>query len=279
MKQIASRQNALVRTFRDLAETPDPAGVRLLLDGVHLVRDAQAAAIPFEAVAVAASRLDGTEEGDVARAIDGNGAPVFSVSDAVFSALSPVRAPSGIVAIVRRQPISAAAIWSRDRPFVLAAIDIQDPGNLGSLLRAGESGGATGAIVCGSSANPFSWKAVRGSMGSILRFPVATGVDSATIPASAKQAGVRTIAAVPRDGRDPDSVNWKGSIALLLGGEGAGLGESLIAQCDDRVTLPMARPVESLNVAVAGAILVYAARRQRVHLDDARGRLSDSRRL
>jgi TrmH family RNA methyltransferase len=264
MKKIASRQNPVVRMFRELAERPDPTGTRLLLDGVHLVREAQGARAAFEAVAVAASRLPEAEEGDMARTLDSQGARVFSVSDAVFAALSPVRAPSGIVAIARRRPTDAGTIWSREKAFVIAAVDIQDPGNLGSLLRAGEAGGATGAIVCGASANPFSWKAVRGSMGSILRLPVAAGVDPTMIPLCAKTSGVRTVAAVPRQGQDPDTLNWTGSIALLLGGEGAGLSEALVAQCDDRVTLPMAAPVESLNVAVAGAILIYAARRQRI---------------
>jgi TrmH family RNA methyltransferase len=263
MKTISSRQNAIVRTFRELAESPDPTGARLLLDGVHLVHEAHAAKIPFEAVAIAASRLDKADEGEMARALDANGTAVFAASHGVFAALSPAKTPSGIVAIARRSPSKAASIWSRQNAFVIAAIDIQDPGNLGSLLRAGEAGGATGAIVGGVSANPFSWKAVRGSMGSILRLPVAAGIDPATIPATARKAGVRTVAAVPRGGRHPDDVNWTGSVALLLGGEGAGIGDALVAQCDERVTLPMAAPVESLNVAVAGAILVYAARRQR----------------
>jgi tRNA G18 (ribose-2'-O)-methylase SpoU len=146
--------------------------------------------------------------------------------------------------------------------LVVIAIDVQDPGNLGSLLRAAEAGGATGAIVAGASANPFSRRAVRGSMGTALRLPIACQADASTIPASARRAGVRTIAAVPRDGRMPDDVDWRRPVALLLGGEGSGLSHSLIAECDELVTLPMNAPVESLNVAVAGGVLIYAARRQ-----------------
>ena len=88
--------------------------------------------------------------------------------------MSPVRTPSGIVAIARRTPATAPPTSARHADaFVLAAVDVQDPGNLGSLLRAAEAGGVTGAFVCGASANPFSWKALRGSMGSALRLPVA----------------------------------------------------------------------------------------------------------
>jgi TrmH family RNA methyltransferase len=100
-------------------------------------------------------------------------------------------------------------------------------------------------------------------MGSILRLPVASGLTIDGAVRCVRAHGGRTIAAEPRGGRDPDAVSWRGSVALLLGGEGPGLSAEVAADADDRVTIPMASPVESLNVAVAGAILLYAARRQR----------------
>ena len=100
MKTIASRQHALVRAFRELAGEPDSAGARLLLDGVHQVREARDAGIAFEAIAVAASRLHAaTEEGDLARTLEHDGTEVYSVNDQVLAAVSPVRSPSGIVAM------------------------------------------------------------------------------------------------------------------------------------------------------------------------------------
>ena len=264
MKTISSRQHPVVRAFRELAADPDPAGARLLLDGVHQVREAREAGAEIDVVAVAGSHLlSQTEEADLARAMDASGTQVFSVTDQALAAVSPVRTPSGIVAIARRAPASAAAIFGRENGFVLVSVDVQDPGNLGSLIRAAEAGGATGALVCGVSANPFSWKALRGSMGSALRLPIAHGLDVLEVLASAKRSGARVVAAVPRGGREPDAVDWSGRVALLLGGEGPGLGDTIVEQCDERVTIPMTPPVESLNVAVAGAILLYAARRQR----------------
>jgi TrmH family RNA methyltransferase len=177
--------------------------------------------------------------------------------------MSPVRSPSGIVAIARRTPSDAGASLFTNNGFTLVATDVQDPGNLGALIRAAEAGGVTGVLVAGASANPFSWKALRGSMGSALRMPIATGQTLDAIVHCARASGVRTVAAVPRDGRAPDAADWRGSVALLLGGEGRGLPAGLLTACDDLVTIPMAAPVESLNVAVAGAILIYAARRQR----------------
>ena len=264
MKRIASRQNAIVRAYRDLARKPDPSGRRLLLDGAHLVREAHEAALPFESVVIAQSHLNReTEEHALAVSLQRAGVDVVSAADPVFAALSPVRTPSGIVAIALRHPTTAQAILTQARLFVLVVVDVQDPGNLGALMRISEAGGVTGMIVAGDSANPFSWKAVRGSMGSALRLPIARGPSIDVVLQEIQKSRTKMIAAVPRDGHDPDAVDWSGRVALLLGGEGQGLGAGVIEATDERVTIPMERPVESLNVAASAAIMIYAARRGR----------------
>ena len=264
MHPITSRQNPIVARFRAIAEAPDPTGARVLLDGVHLVRDAQDSGLTFEVVAVAASRMaEHTEEGLLARALSSSGIEIVETSDSVFAALSPVKTPSGIAAIATRRPAKAADICAPPQALVVAAVDIQDPGNVGALMRVAEAGGVTGMFVCGTSANPFSWKAVRGSMGSVLRLPVVGGMTTAAALTTMKQSGLRTVATIARGGTDPDTFDWNGKVGILLGSEGAGLSEDVIASCDARVSIPMAPVVDSLNVATAGAILVYAARRQR----------------
>jgi RNA methyltransferase, TrmH family len=264
MKTIASRQNALVRAYRALASEPDPSGVRLLLDGAHLVREAHAAALPLESVVVASSRMNAhNEEGSLARALREAGIDVAVASEQVFGAISPVRTPTGIVAIAHRHPTTTDAILGQARLFALVIVDVQDPGNLGSLMRVAEAGGVTGIIVAGESANPFSWKAVRGSMGSVLRLPVARSMSIDTVMEDIRKTNTKAIAAVPRGGWDPDAADWSGRIALLLGGEGPGLSARIAAAADERVTIPMETPVESLNVAASAAIIIYAARRGR----------------
>jgi TrmH family RNA methyltransferase len=264
MKTISSRHSATACAFRELATHPDPACVRLLLDGAHLVGDALAGGATLEVVVVSASHAQSdSDEGVLARRLDASGVEVLTAPDSVFAAVSPVRTPSGIVAIARRAASSARDICGQSNHWILAAIDVQDPGNVGSLLRAAEAAGMTGAFVGGASANPFSWKALRGSMGSALRLPVVNGIPTGSILQCLESSGVRTIAAVARGGLDPDEVDWRGSVALLLGGEGPGLPPDVIARCDTTTTIPMAAPVESLNVAVATGILAYAARRQR----------------
>jgi TrmH family RNA methyltransferase len=265
MRSITSRQNPIVRAFRELAASPPHDGSRLLLDGAHLVQEARAARLPFEQVAVAAHGVDnGDEVAELARVLMSDGVDVVTVTEPVMSAMSPVRTPSGIVAIVARTPTPPADICQHPAAFVVAPVDVQDPGNLGALLRASEAGGATGAVVCGRSAQPFSWKAVRGSMGSILRLPVASGVQPEALLSCARKFGLRSVASVARGGRRADAIDWRGRVLLFVGGEGPGLADDVIAACDERVTIPMQPPVESLNVAVAGALLVYEARRQRM---------------
>ena len=264
MRSITSRQNPLVARFRTLADATDPTGARLLLDGVHLIRDAHESGHAFEIAAVSSSRLaTDTEEGRVAQTLERSGVEVVQAPAAVFAAMSPVRTPSGLVAIATRQPASATDVCSLFNALVLVAIDVQDPGNVGALVRTAEAGGMTGMFVAGASANPFSWKAIRGSMGSTLRLPVVGGMSTASVLTCLKTGGIRSIAAVPRGGEDPDAIDWRGKVAVILGGEGAGLADDVTSNCDALVSIPMAARVESLNVATAGAILVYAARRAR----------------
>ena len=264
MKTISSRQNPIVRAYRELADEPDPGGARLLLDGAHLVREAQAAALRFESVAAAVSHLAGaTEEGALAHELERDGVDVVAVDDQVFSAISPVRTPSGIVAIAHRHPTTAAAILEQARLFALVVADVQDPGNLGSLLRVRRRAASPASSSAANRPIRFHGRPFAAAWAACCGCRSRAGLSIDAVMADIRKAGVKTIAAVPRDGWDPDAVDWSGRIALLLGGEGPGLDPRVVAECDQRVSVPMAPPVESLNVAAAGAILIYAARRGR----------------
>ena len=148
--------------------------------------------------------------------------------------------------------------------LVVAAVDVQDPGNLGAIVRVAEAAGATGVVAAGGSANPFGWKALRGSMGSALRLPIAGEADAPT-RRSPTRGG--TAAASSRPCRAAaarcSTSTSRGPIAVLIGGEGQGLAPALADAADERVTIPMQAPVESLNAAVTAALIVYEARRQR----------------
>lgn len=259
---ITSRQNPGVQAFRELVRKRKPSDERILIDGWHLLLEARQAGLPIERAAFATDLLDQRHIADLAHDLLESGVDVSAVTTAVMEALSPVRTPSGVVAIGTRRAVTLDAVFAQAPQLVLVAFDVQDPGNVGAMVRAAEAAGATGFIACGASADPFAWKALRGSMGSAFRLRVARAPVDAALHA-ARAAGVRILAAVPRVGHPLFETDLRCPTAFLLGGEGSGLPLGLLQQADGTLTIPMRAPVESLNVAVAAALLLYEAARQR----------------
>jgi TrmH family RNA methyltransferase len=260
MRPVTSRHNPLVARYRAARRgEPDDA---LLLDGAHLVSEALDAAVQIHEAAVAVGEADRPEIRGLRERLSRAGIEAIAVSAPVMSAISPVRSPSAIVALARRPVRTDAEVYAGSRPLVVVAIDVQDPGNVGAMIRAAEAGGATGVVAAGGSADPFGWKALRGSMGSALRLPISVKRGSYAID-DARRYRCRVVATSPRGGRSVFDLDLKGPVAIVIGGEGPGLPHELVENADDRVTLPMQAPVESLNAAVTAALIVYEARRQR----------------
>ena len=262
IRTITSRRNSSLQAFRDLTRKRKPTDDHVLLDGWHLLIEARQAGVPIERAVFTSDILNKTEIARLAHELTDAGVEVMAVTGAVMEALSPVRTPSGVVAIGRRETVTPDAVFARSPQLVLLPVEVQDPGNLGAIVRAAEAAGATGVVACGASADPFGWKALRGSMGSAFRLPIArTSVHHAMRAAGA--ARVQVLAAVARVGQPLFETDLRGPTALLLGGEGSGLPLGLLEQADAMVSIPMRAPVDSLNVAVAAALLLYEAARQR----------------
>ena len=258
MDVISSRQNPLVRRFRDLAQT---AGDTLLLEGPHLIEEALTAAVRIELVAVERGASEPISA--LARRAGAAGARVVLVAPAVLAAMTPVRTPAGIVGIAARRDCTLEQALDGTTQMVLMLEDVQDPGNVGAIVRVAEACGATGIVVGSGSADPFGWKALRGSMGSAFRLPLAGRLPLAHGIDAARRRGLRVFAAVPRDGRSLADCDLLQPAAVLLGGEGSGLSADVLSRADERLTIPMRPPVESLNVATAAALITYEAERQR----------------
>jgi TrmH family RNA methyltransferase len=255
---ITSRRHAIVQAFKLAARGERD---RALLDGWHLLHDAVAAGLDVVTVAIAGRPPTPRDEKLIERLM--SRADVYSVTTSVMEAMSPVRTPTGVVALVRPR---AHALHDLLRPapaLVIVAADVQDPGNVGAIVRAAEAGGATGTIFLGASANPWSWKALRAAMGSTLRLPVALPRGPHSTLDDLRAAGLTLMATVPRGGVLMHHSNLRGPVAVILGAEGRGLDEAMIRGADEQLSIPMHEPVESLNVAVTAALLVYEARRQR----------------
>jgi TrmH family RNA methyltransferase len=216
-------------------------------------------------------------------------ARLLRTSDRLFASASGTETPQGIAALVRPRVGTFDDLVS-GIPLILVLAGVQDPGNVGTLVRTAEAFGASGIAACAAgaigTANPFAPKALRASAGSALRLPIVRGISAPVLLAQLKVAGVRAYAACPEDvanggGSDgaakkalaPWEIDWRAPSALLVGNEGGGLSADLVRSADAIVRIPHAPhpgaarpedlPGESLNAAVAGSILLYEAARQR----------------
>jgi TrmH family RNA methyltransferase len=259
-RSVTSRHNPIVSRFRRAARRESTAEL-VLVEGLTLVEEAARAGWPIEALAVASDQV----EPDVQRRelerieVDGDR---FVVSRTVLEALSPASSPSGVVALARF-PAQNASPFVPVPALVVIASDVQDPGNVGAMSRAAEAAGATGLLVCGISADPFGWKALRGSMGSAFRLPIMRYHDTSEAIRLARDRDLQVLVLTMSGETTIHDVDMRHGTAMVVGGEGAGLRPDVLAAADVRLRIPMKPPVESLNVAVAAGIVLYEAMRQR----------------
>ena len=197
MTLITSRQHSVVRQCRAIARGD---ARQMLLDGWHLLADAFAVGLPVELVAVRADMA--AVHAATLEVMAAEGTPIVHVSDSVMDALSPVRTPSGVVAIAARPIVDPRALLAPAPALVVAAMGVQDPGNVGALIRSADAGGATGVLLDIDSADPWGWKALRAAMGSAFRLPVLRDEDARASLEDWQGEGLAIVATDPRDGVD-----------------------------------------------------------------------------
>lgn len=184
------------------------------------------------------------------------------VSEAVFKALSDTQTPQGVLALVKQLHYTLDAVLKK--PALLMILEtLQDPGNLGAIIRAGEGAGITGIIMDSRTADIYNPKVIRATMGSILRTPFVYTEDLPQTLAELKRNGIRLYAAHLQGENNYEQEDYTGNTGFLIGNEGSGLSEGVISRADCLIRIPMAGRVESLNAAVAAAVLMYEAARQR----------------
>jgi TrmH family RNA methyltransferase len=282
---ISSRENRWLKRFRAaLHGAESGADAAIGVEGPHLVEAALGSGARVEAVLVSTSgerhlaRLHSQIPADAA---------ILRTTDRLFDGLAATEAPQGIAALVHVRQASFDDI-ARGCPLLVVLAGVQDPGNVGAILRTAEAMGATAAATCAvagvGASNPLAPKALRASAGSALRLPLVRGASAATLMLQLRVAGIKSYAACPVASRDfggdiaaderatppalrPWEADWKGSVALWIGNEGAGLPAEIARSADARVTIPQAEAetgkVESLNAAAAATILLYEAAKQR----------------
>ena len=183
--------------------------------------------------------------------------------DALFKSIVPSETPQGVAALVKLQTFSASQLLdqSSDGLFVVAA-GVQDPGNLGTILRSAEAFGAAGIFLVEGTVSPYNWKVLRGSAGSIFRLPFLQIASAELIPLL-RRSGLRLLATSSRQGTPLPQVSWTLPLAIFIGNEGAGLSRDLMREMDETLAIPQATQVESLNAGVAASIVLYEAAKHR----------------
>jgi RNA methyltransferase, TrmH family len=183
------------------------------------------------------------------------------VPNALFNSIVPSDTPQGVAALAKLRTFSVAEVLDRASTGPLVAVaGLQDPGNLGTILRSAEAFGAAGVFLTEGTVSPYNSKVLRGSAGSIFRLPFMQ-ISSAELIPLLQARGVRLIATSSHQGTLLPQISWKGPLAIFIGNEGSGLPRELMRDMDETLVIPQATQVESLNAGVAASIVLYEAAR------------------
>ena len=268
VEKITSRQNPLVKRFRRVRSGAEPH--LILLEGVRLVEEALDSGAHFESIAFT-SDLESTNRGlalkDALQRVPCRGA---ELNKQVMDYMSDTESPQGIAALVVRPHFELEHVFEREPQLLIIADGLQDPGNIGAIVRTAEAAGATGLLATAGTVSPYSPKALRASMGSALRLPIATSQIPDAVVKACAESGVTILASNPTRPESPRSnsvtytdADFRIGVAVVIGGEGGGIPSRALADAGRFVHIPMAPSVESLNVASSTAILLYEAARRR----------------
>ncbi|WP_016953556.1 RNA methyltransferase [Anabaena sp. PCC 7108] len=258
---LTSLQNSLVKQIRKLHSAKERHKQQLfLLEGTHLLEEACAVGYPLETVCCteqwqiahpqlwddACNRCDRSE----------------IVSEDVLAAMATTVQPDGVVATAKRSEQLTQVPFSG---LVLAVETLQDPGNLGTMIRTAAAAGASGLWLNSDSVDLDNPKVLRASAGQWFRLNMAVSEDLRTIVAQGQEAGMQVVATMPSANLTYWQVDWRKPSLILLGNEGAGLSADLAAMANIQVKIPLSPGVESLNVAIAAALMLYEAQRQKIY--------------
>jgi TrmH family RNA methyltransferase len=253
-----------VRSFLKLYRSLDRRKVRdetglLPLEGVRLVREAVICGARLEAVVLTEEFLP--EEAPFLAVLPRN-VPVWRIEEKIFLQAAKTEAPQGILAVVRRPVYVLADVFAREPALILVVERVQDPGNLGTMLRAAAAAGAGGAVLLPGTVDAGNPKAGRAAMGAIFHLPVVEATLTELLT-ELRRRNVQLVAAAG-DAKDSyHSLDWRLPSAVAIGNEGSGLSAGILAAASCHVAIPLAAGIESLNAAVAMSVIFFEAARQR----------------
>ncbi len=258
-RRVEGRHNTLLRELRAAFRRGELTEDGLCaIEGVKIIEEAVRSGLKFRAMFFSESGAN--RAGRLLPQIAAN-VEVLLLPDKLFLEAVPSESPQGVAALVRMATPSLADLIET-AGLILVVAGIQDPGNLGTMLRSAEAFGASGVLMGEGTVSCYNSKVVRGSAGSVFRLPVAK-CKLAEVVAEMSQRGVRMVATSSHRGTVLKNAKLEAPLAIFVGNEGAGLPAAVMAAMDERVAIPHSERVESLNAGVAASIILYEAARRR----------------
>ncbi len=266
MNEIVGKSHPTVRRLRALRRDRRQAEQEsvFIAEGIHLAQEALASDAEVELFAVAPELAARDEGRRLLERIESSGTPVIRMSRRTLESVQDARSPQPVLTLARRRSrsLETALAPSGTACMIVVACGVQDPGNLGSLLRSADAAGATAFVVTGEAADLFHPRTVRGSMGSIFRLP-ALDADTPRFLDRLGELRIPSVAATAGAETSYDSFDFRRPCAIFFGGEGAGLPPAVADKIDRTLFIPMRSGVDSLSVGAAGAVVLFEAARQR----------------
>lgn len=261
LRRIEGRHNALVKELRAAFSRGDiTSDGYCAIEGFRILEEAIRSGLRFRAVFFSESAGPRAD-----KLLSQLGAQVETLllPDKLFSSAIPSDAPQGVAALARWKEFSLEDVLAKSPAGpILVIAGVQDPGNLGTILRSAEAFGAGGVLLGEGTVSPYNPKVVRASAGSVFRLPLARAKLSEVV-GGMKDQGLRLVGTASHKGTLLDQAKLSGPLAIFIGSEGAGLSRDLIQQMDEVLAIPQAVQVESLNVGVAASIVLYEVMRQK----------------
>jgi TrmH family RNA methyltransferase len=263
MAIITSAANQRLKQLRQAlrAAHVDPQG-SLPIEGAKLIQEAINSRLLIEEIFVAQSRRQEPMVERLLAQVKSPSTEVVEVADRAFPSISDVESPQGLLALARLPKFELNELL-KDDPLLLVGFELQDPGNLGTLLRSAEAFGGRAVLLTRKSVSPLNAKVVRASAGSIFRIPCLSRLDIPLLMGALTQHGFRLLATTPRASVDFRKATYSGKVALLVGNEARGLDSEILHRVHTRIRIPMDGRVESLNASIATSIILCEAARQR----------------
>lgn len=235
---------------------------KFMVEGIHLVSEAMNAGM-LDSVIYSEKIMSTFEGKNLLGRLISSDIPHEEVSDKVIKHLSEVETPQGIIASVKPRISDLGSLFEEDKPLIVVACCIQDPGNLGTIIRTAVAAGCAGLVISQGSVDQYNDKVIRASAGAIFHLNIVKIDDIIELISALKRRGVKIISSVPGSEKSYYSVNYDCPAALIIGNESQGLPTDVEKLSDELVSIPMKEGIESLNAAVSGAVLLYEAVRQR----------------